>query len=111
MWCKFGLPHAIIFRALCGANLDFRGIETLVLHRVVCAPTEAVSEYRGTSLIRNRTHLGPYSHAQGRTTFLGGWRFLMSEVPLYDLDWLGTAYQSQQEGGRTVSLRILKYTW
>ena len=36
--------------------------------------------YRGTSLMRNRTPLGPYTRAMPR--FLGGWAFLMSEVPL-----------------------------
>ena len=36
-------------------------------------------EYRGTSLIRHRLLLGPYS-----MVVLGGGLFLMSEVPLYD---------------------------
>jgi len=40
--------------------------------------------YRGTSLIRNRTHVGLYSRTiYGRTAVLGGGHFLMSEVPLY----------------------------
>jgi len=40
--------------------------------------------HRGTSLIRNRTHLGPYSRPMPRALWwsLGGGRFLMSEVPL-----------------------------
>ena len=39
---------------------------------------------RGTSLIRNRPTLGPYSRPMPRALWLseGGWRFLMSEVSL-----------------------------
>ena len=41
--------------------------------------------YRGTSPIRKRPPLGPYSRAMPRGLWwsLGGGRFLMSEVPLY----------------------------
>jgi len=41
--------------------------------------------YRGTSLIRNRSPLGPYSSHMHRDLWwsYGGGRFLMSEVPLY----------------------------
>ena len=39
--------------------------------------------YTGTSLTRNRTHLGPYSRPVPRALkCLGGVRFLMSEVPV-----------------------------
>ena len=38
------------------------------------------SPYMGTSLIRKRPPLGPYSRSR---VVLGGGRFLMSEVPLY----------------------------
>ena len=40
--------------------------------------------YRGTSLIRNRHPVGPYSRTMPRLLWWswGGWRFLMSEVPL-----------------------------
>ena len=40
--------------------------------------------YRGTSLIKNRRLLGPYSRAMPRALWKswGGGRFLMSEVPL-----------------------------
>jgi len=38
------------------------------------------TNYRGTSLIRNRAPLGPYSRTMPRA--IGGGRFLMSEVPL-----------------------------
>ena len=48
-------------------------------------PSTFKIKYRGTSLIRKRTPLGPYSWTLPR--FLGeswrGGRFLMSEVPLY----------------------------
>ena len=39
----------------------------------------------GTSLIGNRTHLGPYSRTMPRALWgaYGDGRFLMSEVPLY----------------------------
>ena len=41
--------------------------------------------YRGTSLIRNRFRLGPYSRTMPRVIqrTWGGLQFLMSEVPLY----------------------------
>ena len=41
--------------------------------------------YRGTSPMRKRPPLGPYSRAVPRILggSEGGWRFLMSEVPLY----------------------------
>ena len=41
--------------------------------------------YRGTSLIRKRLALGPYSSPMPRALWWseGGRRFLMSEVPLY----------------------------
>ena len=40
--------------------------------------------YRGSSLIRTDNPLGPYIiYANGPTVVPGGWRFLMSEVPLY----------------------------
>ena len=41
--------------------------------------------YRGTSLIRNRRRLGPYSRTMPRARWgsEGCVRFLMSEVPLY----------------------------
>ena len=41
--------------------------------------------YRGTSLIRNRHPVGPYSMTmpRGLGWSYGGGRFLMSEVPLY----------------------------
>ena len=58
--------------------------------------TESVSEseskarareepYRGTSLIRNRRPLGPYSRTMPRALWgsWGGGRFRMSKVPLY----------------------------
>ena len=44
-----------------------------------------IQEYRGTSLIRNAPLLGPYRRPLLRVLggFLGGGRFLMSEVPLW----------------------------
>ena len=41
--------------------------------------------YRGTSLTRKRTPLGPYSRTMPRVLggSWGGGRFLMNEVPLY----------------------------
>jgi len=47
--------------------------------------TPLSSEYRGTSLIRNRTPLGSYSRTMPRVLWwsYGGGHFLMSEVPLY----------------------------
>jgi len=46
-----------------------------------------VVSYRVTSLIRKRTPLGPYRRPVPRALWWswGGWRFLMSEVPLYTL--------------------------
>ena len=43
--------------------------------------------YRGTSLIRKRTPLGPYRRLMPRVLggSWGGGRFLMSEVPMYTL--------------------------
>ena len=43
------------------------------------------TKYRGTSLIRNRAPLGPYSRNMSRALWWpsGGGLFLMSEVPLY----------------------------
>jgi len=48
------------------------------------------ARYRGTSLIRNSTPLGPYGRPMPRALWRswGGERFLMSEVPLYAI--LGT---------------------
>ena len=45
------------------------------------------SRYRGTSLIRNRASLAPYSRIMPRALWwpYGGGLFLMSEVPLYGL--------------------------
>ena len=46
-------------------------------------PPEEPSVDRGTSSIRHRLFVGPYSRAMPRTTWWskGGRRFLMSEVP------------------------------
>jgi len=45
----------------------------------VCPP----QVYRGTSLIRNNPHVGPYSRPMPRAlVVLGGGRFLMIEVSL-----------------------------
>ena len=45
---------------------------------------DRVDPYGGTSLIRNRAPLGPYSRTMPRALqwSWGGARFLMSEVPL-----------------------------
>ena len=53
--------------------------------------------YRGTSLTRNRTTLGPYSRPMPRALWwsYGGWRCLMREVPLYK--WESS---SSEAGGR-----------
>jgi hypothetical protein len=49
-----------------------------------CKTRERDTLYRGTSLIRNRSPLGPYSRTIPRViVVLGGGQFLMSEVPLY----------------------------
>ena len=52
-------------------------------HHVHAFPSAKVL-YRGTSLIRNRRPLGPYSRTMPRALrgSKGGGRFLMSEVPL-----------------------------
>ena len=41
--------------------------------------------YRGTSLIKKRTPLGPYRRPMPRVPggSEGGWRFLLGKVPLY----------------------------
>ena len=51
------------------------------------APPDRSVCYRGTSLIRNRPTLAPYSRFMSRALWwsLGGWLVLMSEVPLYSL--------------------------
>ena len=43
--------------------------------------------YKSTLLTRNSAPLGPYSRTKHRALWwpLGGWLFLMSEVPLYTL--------------------------
>ena len=58
-----------------------------------------VNAYRGTSLIRKRTLLGPYSRTTPRALWWswGGWHFRMSEVPLY-----GKTYPTP--GGSSVRL-------
>ena len=50
------------------------------------------SKYRGTSLIRNTSLLGPYSRTIPRLSWWswGGGLFLMSEVPLYGKSTRGT---------------------
>jgi len=79
---QVNLPHAINFRASCGANLvtsssQFRANETLVLHRAVrhtaCRRIffrqkafHHLKDYRGTSLIRKRLPLGPYGRPMRR---------------------------------------------
>ena len=52
-----------------------------------CASTLGARGYRGTSLRRNRTPLGPYSRTMHRALWwpYGGLLFLMSEVPLPDI--------------------------
>ena len=47
----------------------------------------ACIRYRGTSLIRNCAPLGPYSRTMPRVLggSLGGGRFLMSQIPLYQI--------------------------
>ena len=47
--------------------------------------TDDLAGYRGTSLIKNSPLLGPHSRPTRRALWWswGGWRFLMSEVPLY----------------------------
>jgi len=57
-----------------GAYFD-EGVFALRDARAVRGPV-----YKGTSLIRKRTFLGPYSRP--KPVVLGGGRFLMSEVPL-----------------------------
>ena len=59
-----------------------------------------VFDYRGTSLIRKRSPLGPYSRSmplEGPMVALGV-RFLMSEVPLYRCVFLysSPSYTTQQ---------------
>ena len=50
-----------------------------------CVPGFSFTAYRGTSLIRKRTPLGPYRRPTPRVLggSQGGGRFLMGEVPLY----------------------------
>jgi len=50
-------------------------------------PIDRVAPYRGTSLIRKRTPLGPYRRRMPRV--LGGWAFSYGEVPLYGIPKLG----------------------
>ena len=47
--------------------------------------TSCPKDYRGTSLVRKRTTLGPYRRpmARVRRGSYGGGRLLMGEVPLY----------------------------
>jgi len=53
--------------------------------RALFLATRPGAMYRGTSLIRKRTPLGPYSRPMPRVLggSYGGEHFLMSEVPLY----------------------------
>ena len=61
----------------------FRGVALVLAGMRACVPTSSC--YRGTSLTRKRTPLGPYRRPMPRV--LGGpqvgGRFLMGEVPLY----------------------------
>ena len=58
---------------------------TICCHESAPWPLCTHVQYRGTSLIRNRPTLAPYSRLMSRALWWsqGGWRFLMSEVPLY----------------------------
>jgi len=51
-------------------------------------PASGQIKYRGTSLIRKRTPLGPYRRPMPRVLggSWGGGRFLMGEVPLYSVE-------------------------
>ena len=51
----------------------------------VCFTAQTNKKNEGTSLIGDRPTLAPYSRAMPRALWLsqGGWRFLVSEVPLY----------------------------
>jgi len=52
------------------------------LEEMTAVECVGVLHYKGTLLIRSRSPLGPYSRAIPRA--LGGGRFVMSEVPLYN---------------------------
>ncbi|KAJ1491230.1 hypothetical protein T484DRAFT_3222922 [Baffinella frigidus] len=59
--------------------------------------------YRGTSLIRNRPPLGPYSRPTPRALWwsLGGWAFLMSELSVAGEDHLQRRAYPTSRGGPT----------
>jgi hypothetical protein len=54
----------------------------LHLHLGVTTRDSVPMVYRGTSLMRNHRPLGPYRRTMP-VGVLGGWVFLMSEVPQY----------------------------
>jgi len=71
------IPEA--FTSFSGTTPKATGTPVLIGH-VACG-----MQYRGTSLIRNRHSVGPYSRTMLRLLWRswGGGQFLMSEVPLY----------------------------
>jgi hypothetical protein len=67
--------------------------------------------YRGSSLIRPPSPLGPYSRNTARVLrgSSGGGRFLMGEVPLLNLKPNLTPKTRKQEDGSTVQLAHILY--
>ena len=65
--------------------------------------------YRGTSLIGNSAPLRPYSRTKYRALWWpsGGWRFLMSEVPLYRSDEISFRPNMAQIPRHLSALRVL----
>jgi len=73
-------------------------------------PSSRVLPYRGTSLIRNRAPLGPYSRTMPMALWKpwGGGLFLMSEVPLYKRP-LARAQPRAESGSASFSREFVDY--
>ena len=73
MWCVAGM------RAVLNHGVAHTVVST------IGPPRKHPANYRGTSLIRKRSHPGPYRRPMPRVLggSWGGGRFLMGEVPLY----------------------------
>ena len=62
-------------------------------------PPAVKGKYRGSSLMRNTPPVGPYSSPMPRDlVILGGWVFLMIEVPLHHVDHNARRINSISQG-------------
>ena len=80
--------------------------------RVTLVGPPASHEYRGASLIRKRTPLGPYRRPMPRVLrgSYGNERFLMGEIPVYTFSQKGVALRRRLGGSACMAAVLPSYT-